>query len=164
MIVGTGALLWLPESHYDWKYFCRHWETVQAHEDFVTMVCCQHSCNHGNAAFFYVSATYTKSLKCSCNIPRWSVLVSLYSQVKFAVFDICGLYTVSFTSLQCPSVASSACRLFHVPQESPAGSMCSWCPESRRSSSVSPDLLRHQSAPVWRRRAAEKEVPLPHQG
>jgi len=62
------------------------------------------------------------------------------------------------------SVASSACRLFHVPEVSPAESMCSWFPESRRSSSVSPNWLRHRSAPVWRCRADAREEPPPHWG
>lgn len=43
------------------------------------MIWCQHSCNHGNAVFC-VSATYTESLKCSCNIP---------SELRFVLSLLC---------------------------------------------------------------------------
>lgn len=64
------------------------------------------------------------------------------------------------------STVSQCClvRLFSPPQVPPAVSTCSWCPESRRSSSVSLDWLRHQLAPVWRCRAAEREETPPQWG
>lgn len=61
-------------------------------------------------------------------------------------------------------VFMSPCRLFRVPEVSPSESMYFWCPGSRRSSSVSPDSPRHQSAPVWRCRAAERGEPPPRWG
>lgn len=64
------------------------------------------------------------------------------------------------------STVSQCClvRLFSPPQVPAAVSTCSWCPESRRSSSVSLDWLRHQLAPVWRCRAAEREETPPQWG
>ena len=115
-----------------------------------------------------VSATHTESLKSSRNIPLWSVLSLLrpcavrYSPPSLILvgFVLClsHLYSVPLLPRPLP-VVSSMSRECHRQSL-----MCSWCPGSRRSSSVSPDWLPHRSAPVWTCRAAETEVPPPHWG